>query len=60
MYYLEIIAFVLFIMLMTLGYKKNSRNIMLVSSFCLLVGFAGPDFVRGFEKGYNETIKTKN
>ncbi|WP_296047980.1 hypothetical protein [uncultured Alteromonas sp.] len=53
MVYLEISGLILFIVLMTLGYRKNNRNMMLISALCLLVGLAGPDFVSGFIEGFN-------
>ncbi|MGL1959425.1 MAG: hypothetical protein OCD00_19250 [Colwellia sp.] len=52
MYILEIVSLLLFLVLIVLGYKKNSRNIMLVASICLLVGLAAPDFVSGLIDGY--------
>ena len=56
MYYLEIFSAVLFAVLTIVGYRKNSRNIMLAGSLCLLLGIAGPDFVAGFQDGYNASI----
>ena len=53
MVYVEITGLILFIVLMTLGYRKNNRNLMLLSSLCLLVGLAGLDFVSGFIEGFN-------
>ncbi len=52
MYYLSIITLILFLVLMAVGYKKNSRNMMLSASLCLLVGLAGPDFMEGFYHGF--------
>jgi hypothetical protein len=49
--YFEIITVVLFVVLFTIGYRKSNRNIMLVASVCLLIGLAGPDFVKGFQDG---------
>ena len=48
MYILEIVSFLLFLVLIFLGYKKNNRNIMLVASVCLFIGLAAPDLVSGF------------
>ena len=53
MVYVEITGLILFIVLMTLGYRKNNRNLMLISALCLLIGLAGPDFVSGFIEGFN-------
>lgn len=52
MYNLEVVFLIAFIVLAAVGYKKNNRNLMLVSSLCLLVGLAGPDFMKGFMEGY--------
>ena len=53
MVYLEITGLILFIVLMTLGYRKNNRNMMLISALCLLIGLAVPEFISGFIKGFN-------
>ena len=53
MFYLELISLVLFIVLITIGYRKNSRNVMLAASLCLLLGLAGPGFIEGFKEGYS-------
>lgn len=57
MYYFEIITFFLFVVLLTIGYRKNNRNMMLVASLCLLLGLAAPDFIRGFQEGYSASAK---
>ncbi len=54
MYILEILATLLFIVLIVLGYKKNNSNIMLVASSCFLVSVFGSDFIVSFIEGYNE------
>ena len=48
MFYLELISLLLFVVLITIGYRKNSRNVMLAASLCLLLGLAGPGFIEGF------------
>ena len=53
MVYVEITGLILFIVLMTLGYRKNNRNMMLISALCLLIGLAVPEFISGFIKGFN-------
>ncbi len=53
MVYLEITGLILFIVLMTLGYRKNNRNMMLISALCLLIGLAVPEFISGFIEGFN-------
>ncbi len=57
MFYFEAIASVLFVILTVVGYRKNSRNLMLVASIFLLMGLAGPDFVKGFQDGYHASGK---
>ncbi len=57
MIYFEIIASVIFVILTTVGYRKSCRNLMLVASIFLLVGLAGPDFVKGFQEGINASDK---
>lgn len=52
----EIVGLVFFIVLMTIGYRKNSRNMMLVASLCLLVALSGPDFTAGVIAGFNEPV----
>ena len=53
MVYLEITGLILFIVLMTLGYRKNNRNMILISALCLLIGLAAPEFISGFIEGFN-------
>jgi uncharacterized membrane protein YoaK (UPF0700 family) len=64
MFWFELISFILFVILMTVGYRKNKRNWMLSASLILLVGLAGADFVKGgthflegFKEGWNEKDK---
>ncbi len=52
MYILEVVSLLMFLVLIVLGYKKNSRNVMLVASLCLFFGFVAPDFISGFTEGY--------
>ena len=58
MYYLEIITLVVFVVLITIGYRKNNRNMMLAASLCLLLGLAGPGFIEGFQAGYGASAKS--
>ena len=55
MFYLEVIGLVLFVVLITVRYRKNSRNVMLAVSLCLLLGGAGPGFIEGFKEEYSAT-----
>ena len=56
MYYLQLISFIIFLIQIVIGYKKDNRNIMLFSSLCLFVGLGGiehiSDFYAGFINGY--------
>ncbi|MEP1382382.1 MAG: hypothetical protein ABJK64_01170 [Paraglaciecola sp.] len=54
MYWLEVIGFFIFIILMTIGYKRGNRNIMLGASICLIVALAGPDFISGVSEGFKD------
>ena len=56
MFFVEVIGFALFAVLMTIGYKKSNRNIMLMASICLLVAVAGPSFIAGFTAGFSEPV----
>lgn len=57
MVYLEVITLILFVLLTIFGYRKNSRNIMLAASLCLLFGLAGPDVISGFQQGFSGNTK---
>ncbi|MBA6262131.1 hypothetical protein [Colwellia sp. Bg11-12] len=52
MFILEVLGLLLFVLLISLGYKKNNRNLMLLASICLIVSFGVPDFITGFSEGY--------
>ena len=56
MFLLELFCFIGFTLLIAIGYKNNNRNVMLVASLLLLVGFAGPDFMNGFFAGYENVV----
>lgn len=56
MFAIEIVGFVLFVVLMAIGYKMNNRNAMLIASISLLVAVAGPDFVNGVIEGFNQPV----
>ena len=56
MFFVEVIGFALFAILMTIGYKKSNRNMMLMASICLLVAVAGPNFIAGFIDGLSEPV----
>ncbi len=56
MIYVDLVVFVVFIALTVVGYKRNSRNILLAASILLVVVFCGPEFVRGFHDGFMATV----
>ncbi|GAA5131520.1 hypothetical protein [Thalassotalea piscium] len=60
MYWLEAIGLIVFIVLMTIGYKRRNRNIMLGASICLLITLVGPDAVSGFNEGYKSAISEQS
>ncbi|WP_143873171.1 hypothetical protein [Catenovulum sediminis] len=60
MYWVEIISFVLFVVLMFIGYKANKRNIMLLASIVLLIGLAGEDFISGVSEGYKDATASSS
>jgi hypothetical protein len=51
MFWFELISFIVFVILMMVGYRKNKRNWMLCASLILLVGLAGTDFIEGVQAG---------
>ncbi|MEW6989638.1 hypothetical protein AADZ91_03020 [Colwelliaceae bacterium 6441] len=54
MNYLEIISFVLFVLFISLGYKKENRNLMLFATACLFVSLGGVEYISDFYVGFNE------
>jgi len=51
-YVLEIILSILGIVMLVIGYRKNSRNILLAGAIILACGCALQEFVKGFLKGW--------
>jgi len=58
MFIFEIIGLLLFVFLISLGYKKNNRNLMLLASICLLISLGAQDFITGFSDGYTNANPT--
>ncbi len=48
---IQLILYILFAVLTTVGYKKNNRNLMLLGAVAITVGFVGLDFILGFAEG---------
>ena len=54
MYYLEIVLFVVGLVVLIVGYRKNQRNLLFIAAILLfLVGVLG-GFVEGIEDGFNQ------
>ena len=51
MYYLEIALFVIGIVLVVVGYRKNGRNLLLAGAVVLYLSAALPQFVGGYLDG---------
>ena len=56
MYIIQLVIFVLFIALTTIGYKKNNRNLMLLGAVVITFGYGGLDFILGFAEGLEGTV----
>lgn len=52
---LQPVVFVLGAILLALGYRKTHRNHMLSGAILMVLALAAPDFIRGFQQGFNET-----
>ena len=52
MYYFEIFMLIVGLVLLVVGYRKNSRNILLGAAFVWLAAGALPQFIEGMEEGY--------
>lgn len=45
---IQIVLFIVFLVLTTVGYKKNNRNLMLLGAVAIAFGFVGLDVMLGF------------
>ena len=54
MEYLGLILLVVGAVLLVVGYRRNSRNILVGAALLLLASHALPDFVTGIQDGYSE------
>ncbi|WP_171040358.1 hypothetical protein [Pseudoalteromonas sp. S1612] len=48
---IQLILFIAFAVLTTLGYKKNNRNLMLLGTITISFAFVGLEFLLGFDEG---------
>ena len=48
---IQLFLFVAFVVLTTIGYKKNNRNLMLLGAVAITFGFVGLEFMVGFAEG---------
>ena len=51
----QLILFIAFAVLTTLGYKKNNRNLMLLGAITISFAFVGLEFLLGFDEGLSRT-----
>ena len=50
---IQLFLFVVFVVLTVVGFKKNSRELMLYGAIAGGVGFIGLEFILGFIEGVN-------
>ena len=55
MHYVELVLFLIGVVLLFTGYKKNNRNLLLSAAIVLFLAGAGGSAVEGFADGYNNT-----
>ncbi|XQW84096.1 hypothetical protein ACOYR1_13240 [Thalassotalea piscium] len=48
---IQLVLFLVFVVLTTIGYKKNNRNLMLLGAVAITFGFVGLEFMLGFAAG---------
>ena len=52
MTYVEVGLLLIGLGMLIFGYRKNSRNVLVIAALVLLASVAIPDFVAGFQDGY--------
>ncbi|WP_198923572.1 hypothetical protein [Pseudoalteromonas sp. TAE56] len=52
---LQLILFIVFAVLTTIGYKKNNRNLMLLGAVAISFAFVGLEFLLGIDQGLSGT-----
>jgi len=45
---IQLVLFITFIVLTSVGYRKNDRNLMLLGAIAMTLGFVGLEFMLGF------------
>jgi lipopolysaccharide export LptBFGC system permease protein LptF len=45
---IQLVLFLVFVALTTIGYKKDNRNLMLLGAVAITFGFFGLEFMLGF------------
>ncbi len=48
---IQIVLFLVFVVLTTVGYRKNNRNLMLLGAIAITFGFVGLDIMLGIAHG---------
>ncbi len=56
--YLTITLLVNGLVVLVIGYRKNNRNVLLVSAILLLAAGALPEFIAGYQDGFNGASRT--
>ena len=56
MYYLQMALFVIGSALLSLGYRRNRRNLLLAAAIVLCLSSAGAQFTKGFVDGVHGTV----
>lgn len=55
MYFIEIVLFVVGLVLLVVGYRRNHRNLLLCAAITLFLSAGLGPMVEGFRKGYQES-----
>lgn len=48
---IQLVLFLVFVVLTTIGYKKDNRNLMLLGAVAITFGFVCLEFMLGFVEG---------
>jgi hypothetical protein len=54
MFVFELVLLAVGVVLLALGYQRNSRNLLVLAALVLLASGALPDVISGVEDGYRE------
>ncbi|KAF1694564.1 hypothetical protein [Pseudoxanthomonas koreensis] len=55
MYVIEIVLFVIGLVLLVMGYRRNHRNLMLCAAITLFLSAGLGPMVEGFSEGYRDS-----